>query len=289
MRQPPPPLEPDPGSTRMSDLERYTHGHHASVVGQHLRRTAERDAAYLLPHLRPGQRVIDVGCGPGTITRDIATRVAPGEVLGVDAQLDVLELAREQSAGHTAAPHFQLADVYALPFEDGSFDVAHAHQVLQHLSHPIDALREIHRVLRPGALLGVRDADYATMIGWPKRPEIERWVELYRAVARRNGAEPDAGRCLPDWLRRAGFEQVEVRPDVVHMATSEETANWGHSWAERVLESNLGKQALEYELATPDELDWIACGFRAWAHSPGALFLYVNVACLARAAQDRHA
>src|SRR5947208_1812917 len=115
----------------------YTHGHHDSVLRSHRWRTAANSAAYLLEHLSPGTGLLDVGCGPGTITFDLAARVAPGPVLGVDADAGVVEQAAgaAREAGSTAA--FRVADVYGLDLEDASFDVVHAHQVLQHLADPV--------------------------------------------------------------------------------------------------------------------------------------------------------
>ena len=270
----------------MSDRprDRYTHGHHASVVGQHARRSAERDAAYLLPHLRPGMRLLDVGCGPGTITAGLARAVAPGEAVGVDVVASVVEAARASAdAGREVRLSFATASVYGLDWPDAHFDVVHAHQVLQHLSQPVSALREMRRVLRPGGLVAVRDSDYATMIAWPRLPEIDRWLALYHAVAFRNGADADAGRRLPSWLREAGFEGVEVTASPVVFGDPESVANWGESWAQRTRESGLAEQALEYGLASRAELDAIAAGWLRWAHDPDGFFLYVNVECLARA------
>src|SRR3712207_1674237 len=132
----------------------YTHGHHASVLASHRWRTAENSAAYLLPHLRPGLDLLDVGCGPGTITADLAARVAPGRVLGIDRAEGVLDEAREAGSAAT----FEVGDVYALDLPDDSFDVVHAHQVLQHLSDPVAALREMARVCRRGGLVAVPGA-----------------------------------------------------------------------------------------------------------------------------------
>jgi 2-polyprenyl-3-methyl-5-hydroxy-6-metoxy-1,4-benzoquinol methylase len=119
----------------------YTHGHHESVLRSHRWRTVENSAGYLLPALRPGTRVLDVGCGPGTITLDIAQRVAPGVVVGVDSAAAIVDDART-NATDAAMPNltFEVGDVYALPYDDGSFDVVHAHQVLQHLADPVAAL-----------------------------------------------------------------------------------------------------------------------------------------------------
>jgi ubiquinone/menaquinone biosynthesis C-methylase UbiE len=263
--------------------ERYTHGHHASVVRRHQQRTAERDAAYLLPHLAPGMRLLDAGCGPGTITAGLARAVAPGEAVGVDRAAEVLELARAHAseAGITNV-RFEQADVYDLPYADASFDVIHAHQVLQHLADPVAALVEMGRVLRPGGVLGVRDADYGTMSAWPRSEAIDRWLRLYHAVAEANGADADAGRRLPSWLRDAGLEVVAVTASVETFVERAAIADWGYSWAERVTRSAFAEQAVEYGLATTAKLESIAEGWRAWADAPDAFFMFVHVECVAR-------
>ena len=120
----------------------YTHGHHESVLRSHRWRTVDNSAAYLAPHLTSASRVLDVGCGPGTITADIGRRVAPGRVLGIDASAAVIEEARRDFGGGPNV-EFSVGDLYALEVDDHAFDVVHAHQVLQHLSDPVRALREM--------------------------------------------------------------------------------------------------------------------------------------------------
>ena len=262
--------------------ERYTHGHHASVVGQHQRRTAEEAAAFLLPHLRPGQRVLDFGCGPGSITVGLARRVSPGAVTGIDIAPQILALARTSAAGAgTANVRFQQADVYALPFDSGSFEVAYGHQVLQHLADPVAALREVRRVLAPGGIVAVRDADYATMIHWPHEERIDRFLTLYHAIAQRNGGEADAGRRIPSWLAQAGFERAEVTTSTWTFIETDDVLNWGDSWAQRATESALATQVIEYGLASAGELAELAAGWRDWARRPGAFFSFIHVAGLA--------
>ena len=120
-----------------STSDTYLHGHHDSVLRSHRWRTAENSAGYLLPRLPADARVLDVGCGPGTITADLAARVPDGQVTGIDAAGDVLALARQEAERRGQANvRFDVGDVYDLGFDDGTFDVVHAHQVLQHLSDP---------------------------------------------------------------------------------------------------------------------------------------------------------
>ncbi len=144
----------------------YTHGHHESVLRSHRWRTAENSAAYLLPHLTSDQRLLDVGCGPGTLTLDLAGRV--GSVTALEQTADALDLARAEAARQNATDvEFAVGDVHDLPFPDDGFDVVHAHQVLQHVADPVQALREMRRVTRPGGIVAVRDSDYAAFAWYP--------------------------------------------------------------------------------------------------------------------------
>src|SRR5215471_12434713 len=181
---PPPTLLRAPMPDRSNAV--YIHGHHESVLRSHRWRTVENSAAYLMPHLRAGVRLLDVGCGPGTITADFARRVAPGVVIGIDASADVIAEAQRDHPGVTFAP----GDVYRLDYQDASFDVVHAHQVLQHLADPVAALLEMRRVVRPGGIVAVRDADYGAFRWHPADDRLTRWLALYRTIARANSGEP---------------------------------------------------------------------------------------------------
>jgi len=183
----------------------YTHGHHESVLRSHKWRTVDNSAAYLAPRLTCGNSVLDVWCGPGTITADIGRRVAPGRVLGIDASADVIEQAR-RGAGGGPNVEFSVGDLYALDTDDDTFDVVHAHQVLQHLADPVGALREMKRVCKPGGLVAARVGDYGAFRWYPDEPAIDRWLALYRNIARRNAGEPDAGRFLRSGARREALK-----------------------------------------------------------------------------------
>ncbi|WP_155373611.1 methyltransferase domain-containing protein [Catellatospora vulcania] len=251
----------------------YTHGHHETVLVSHRWRTAANSAAYLLPHLRPGQAVLDVGCGPGTITADLADAVAPGRLTALELTDDALGLARAEIAARgTANVDFLVADVQALDLADGSFDVVHAHQVLQHLADPVGALREMGRVCRPGGVVAARDGDYAAFTWYPLIPALDEWLALYRRIARGNGGEPDAGRRLHSWARAAGFTDVTATASVWCYASPEERAWWGGMWAERVVQSALAAQAVAQGLATEADLRRMAEGWREWVAAEDGWF-----------------
>jgi ubiquinone/menaquinone biosynthesis C-methylase UbiE len=255
----------------------YTHGHHESVLRSHQWRTAENSAGYLLDALTAGVRVLDVGCGPGTITIDVAGRVAPARVVGIDRADEVLDGAR--SAARDAGVdnvEFAVGDVYALDFPDDSFDVVHAHQLLQHLTDPAAALREMRRVCTPDGVVAARDSDYATFTWWPEDPRLTQWIALYHDVARANGAEPDAGRRLLSWARAAGFTRVDATASTWCFANDEDRAWWGGLWADRVVASAFADQAVEGGLATRDELAAISDAWRAWSESADGWFAIVH-------------
>ncbi|GAA3486599.1 methyltransferase domain-containing protein [Streptomyces cremeus] len=263
----------------------YTHGHHESVLRSHTWRTAANSAAYLLPHLRPGLRVLDVGCGPGTITADLAALVGPaGHVTGVDSAPAILDRARATAAerGLTNAD-FAAADVHALDFPDGAFDVVHAHQVLQHVGDPVTALREMRRVCRPGGIVAARDSDYRAMTWYPEHPVLDAWSALYRRVARANGGEPDAGRRLRSWALRAGFTDVTSSAATWCYATPEELSWWTGLWADRTVASSYAARATGDGHATEAQLQEIARAWRAWGAQEDAWFMVPHGEILCRA------
>ena len=262
---------------------RYTHGHGTAVLSAHSRRGAEDSAAYLLPHLNAGMDLLDVGCGPATITADLAERVAPGRVVGLDAASGALEAARATLAERDLPAGVELTDgdVMSLPFDDGTFDVAHAHQVLQHLSDPVGALAEMRRVTRPGGIVAVRDAVYSAMTWFPEPAGMEQWRSVYTATARTNGGEPDAGSRLLSWAREAGFTDVTASASTWCYATPTDRAWQSQTWAQRCLTS-FGPQAVELGLADGSDLETMAQAWRQWGASEDAWFVVVHGEVLAR-------
>jgi ubiquinone/menaquinone biosynthesis C-methylase UbiE len=262
-----------------SEPARYTHGHHEAVLRSHQWRTVENSAAYLIPRLSAGTRLLDVGCGPGTITLDFAARVAPAPVIGIDAAPAVIEIAEaERERRGTTNATFRTADVYALDMDDDSFDIVHAHQVLQHLADPVAALREMRRVCKPGGTVAARDSDYAAFTWYPADPQLAAWQTMYDTVARANRAEPNAGRFLLAWAHAAGFASDAVQPGASTWcyATPEDREWWGELWADRVTKSAIAAQAVEIGAATEADLHEMAAAWRRWAAEPDGWFAILH-------------
>ncbi|AGP30732.1 class I SAM-dependent methyltransferase [Corynebacterium terpenotabidum] len=271
-----------------SSPPQYTHGHGGAVLDNHSRRTATDSLAFVLPHLTSGSRVLDVGCGPGSITLDLAAMIAglggaASQVTGVENTPAPLAVAVAAAQARGIAAQFRTGDVYRLPFEDGTFDVVVAHQVFQHLTDPVAAMRECLRVTVPGGIVALRDADYAAMSYHPAPLGMREWTHRYRAMARANGAEPDAGRCLVQWALEAGCAPA----DLVYSSSTwvyanvpggRPTTEFAESWCARVGETRFRDQ-LAGVLGTWDAdavdtaVDRICDGWRQWAADPAALFL----------------
>jgi SAM-dependent methyltransferase len=263
----------------------YIHGHSDSVLRSHRWRTAANSAAYLLPHLGDGLRLLDVGCGPGTLTVDLARRLGPtGSVVGVDLSESVIaEAGAHAEAEQAATVTFRAGDFRALDLPQGGFDMVHAHQVLQHLRDPVGALAAMGRLARPGGIVAARDSDYPAFLWTPADPRLDRWREIYWAVSERNGTAGDAGRWLLRWALDAGFTDVAYTTSTWTFATPADRAWWGGLWAERVVASSLADQAEEYGVATRAEMDEVAGGWRAWADAPDSTFVAVHGEIIARA------
>jgi len=264
----------------------YLHGHHDSVLRSHRWRTPENSAAYLLANLWPSARILDVGCGPGTITAGLAAMVPQGSVVGIDAAGDVLAEARGEAERQGVSNiSFEADDVYRLAFGHGSFDVVHAHQVLQHLSDPVAALAEMRRVCRDSGIVAARDSDYGGMFWFPACEELAEWRLLYQRVARVLGGEPDAGRRMLSWARAAGFPRIEASASTWCFATPSDRSWWGSLWAERLTKSSFGDRAVEHALATRRDLERLANGWLRWAASADGWFVIPHGEVLCRSVQ----
>ncbi len=262
-------------SDQRRESESYTHGHHESVLRSHRVRNVDNSAAYLASRLMPGMTMLDVGCGPGTLTIDLARRIAPGHVTGVDAAAIALEAARDHAAESSVTNvTFTQANAYELPFDDGSFDIVHAHQVLQHLSDPVKAIQEMRRVVAPGGIIAVREADYGAMSWYPPSEGLSEWNLLYHEVTHAYGYEADAGRHLLAWFHDAGFTSDDLQPSagIWSYATPESRHWWGTLWAERCVASNFAAQAKDADLADDVALEELAEQWRTWAEHPHGWF-----------------
>jgi len=263
-------------STAMLAVESYSQRANPDFEAELALRTPAKEGAFFLRFLRPGMRVLDLGCGPGSITLGLAETVAPGEVVGIDSQPSQVAQAQALSAARGVVnARFEVADVYQLPFPDGSFDAAFANTVLMHLREPVRALVEIRRVLHASGIAGVRDCDWGGRIHVPATPLLEQWYELMVRVRRRNGGDPFMGRHHRRLLLEAGFARTQASVSVWSAGTPEETRH--HTNFLKAQLQGLAPTALTEGWMDQTTVEAIGAEIDVWAGRPDAL--YVDMFC----------
>src|SRR5215469_5441544 len=247
----------------------YSHQQNPAFEAWMAQRTAAREAAFFLPHLRPGMRLADLGCGPGTITQGLAEAVAPGRVIGMDFQPSQVAraqaLTRERGVANVCCA---AGDANRLPFASQPFDAVFAHGVLMHMSKPLEVLMEVRRVLRPGGFVGVRDPDLGAGVLTPQTPLLERAKELRIRVRQHNGSDPFVPRDYRRLLLNAGFERATATASVEFAGSAEETRGAAAWMIDQ--HRGLSRTALAQGWVTQSEVDAIAAEIEAWGERPDA-------------------
>jgi SAM-dependent methyltransferase len=188
--------------------EIYTPGYAEPTLRLMLQRNAAKHAAFFTPYLRGGMCVLDCGCGPATITLDLAKLVSPGQVVGIDLEPNQLRSAQDRSRQQGINASFGVASVYNLPFADSQFDAVFAHALFEHLREPARALSEMRRVLRSSGIVALRSPDWAGWLVYPPCPLIEQGFDSFKKIQIANGGNPHVGRALSGLLRQSGFSNV---------------------------------------------------------------------------------
>ena len=263
----------------------YVLDHKAANIKSHQWRTARNSAAFIIDSIHPGMHILDVGCGPGSITVDFAEMVPKGHVTGIEIGADILSqaqsLARERGLENVT---FEEANVNALKYSDATFDLVFAHQVLQHLPEPVKALREMRRVAKPGGIVAVREGELGTSFAYPDLAGIRNTVELYVRVARDSGSHPDAGRELLSYALESGFTRSAITASASSFCFSsdDDRAMWGKTWSDRLQESSFKKRALDGGFANPTNLESYAKDWRDWMIRDNAIWAHLNGEILCR-------
>jgi ubiquinone/menaquinone biosynthesis C-methylase UbiE len=189
--------------------EIYTPGYDRMAIDFMRRRTLASHGHFIEPLIRPGMRLLDLGCGPGTITLDLAARLGPiGSVMGVDRSEAQLNEAR--AAAGALPVIFRAMDAYRLELEDESFDAVVSHALFEHLSQPLNALREVRRVLKTEGFVALRSPDWGGTVVHPSDEKLDAAMRARLELQTRNGGDVYAGRKLGGWLKRAQFKSVRT-------------------------------------------------------------------------------
>ena len=249
----------------------YTMGFNERAMASPMRHTAENCAEYMLPYLRPGLRVLDFGCGPGTISVGIARRIDPGELHCVDMEESQIEMARsvakENGQGNAV---FHLCDATNLPFEDDFFDIAHGHNILMHVPDTQALLAEIKRVLKPGGLICCREMITASSFAYPDKDVAQRLWDLFEDVVAANDGHPHMGKDMKAHILEAGFTNIRVSASFNTYDTPEEIHFMRHGAVEWLLSPEITDMAIKYGAWTDELSDRMRAGADEWLGHHGA-------------------
>jgi SAM-dependent methyltransferase len=202
--------------------EPYVHGHHPR---EHERLQDQAGTLVDLLHsdtaYPAGSKVLEAGCGVGAQTITLAQRSPEARFMSVDVSADSLAQAKRTAdrAGLTNV-EFRQADIFALPFETGSFDHVFVCFVLEHLSRPAEALAMLNGLLRPGGTITVIEGDHGSTYFHPDSPAAHAAIQCQIELQREAGGDSLIGRRLYPLMVEAGFDAVRVSPRMVYVDSS---------------------------------------------------------------------
>ncbi len=257
--------------TRVTSTPSYTMGYSDEFRKLLDRRSAQTSAAHLLPHLKPGLRVLDFGCGPGTISIGLARAVEPGELHGIDMEESQIEMARGAAlaGGHSNAV-FHTGDVTDLPFEDDSFDVAHCNALLMHIPDTQATLAEVKRVLKPGGLISSRELIGASSFFEPELEDMGGAWATFTKLLEANGAHPQMGKELKRAFLDAGFSDIHAGASFESYSTAGDIAFYHGFAGGWFFSSATVEAATKHGLASHEQFDGWRRMLDQWKDTPGA-------------------
>lgn len=250
----------------------YTMGFSEEFMESLKRVSAENEAGYLLPHLRPGFRLLDVGCGLGTISIGLAKAVAPGEMHGLDMEASQIDMARSYARAYGVDNAiFHVGDAIDLPFEDGSFDVVSFQNVMMHIPDTRKVLAEAKRVLKPGGIIGCREMIVQSCFTYPDFGVIRKAWEMFEDLLIADDAHPQMGKELKSHLVRAGFSDIKVTLSSNLFSTPADV-NFIYGFVQEwFLSPEITEAAIKYGAATREMCDEISAAYDRWKTDPGAV------------------
>jgi ubiquinone/menaquinone biosynthesis C-methylase UbiE len=266
----------------MNTTEQYSGGYSPIIIDQFKQRSFSKQGAFLLPYLKSGLTVLDCGCGPGSMTLDIAELVNPSRVFGIDSspiQIEQALLLQQQRAVGNAS--FTTGSVYQLPYEDEQFDIVFAHAVLYHLQHPEQALAEFKRVLKPNGLVALRDACHSGDMMMPESPDLTAvWATIEKVFIHQCG-NIYFGSQHKQALLEQGFQNITVSCSYDTFATEIEKDSIRNCW-QQFLNIDHRQLILEQQWLTETELARQCAALSEWCANPASFFARARCEAIAR-------
>jgi len=245
-------------------------------------REAARFLPFVLPHMRAGVNVLDVGSGVGAIALDLAPMVTPGRIVGIDADAGQVEVAKASARKRGLEnADFVAGSVYELPFDGGTFDVVYANAVLMYVRDQVRALAEMRRVLAPGGLAAVIDDDLGTVVMSPERPEVEIAPRLFERAIAHEGGNARYSRHLRTLMLEAGFTRTRGVAHAPEVYGDLEETRWFADFVVGLFSAPTMRDVIVGEgWCTPVELRSLIEGVREWGEQEDAFAAWLYCGAL---------
>lgn len=253
----------------------YSFGYSAEVLKSHASRTVDNTCGFFVKDVPADARVLDAGCGPGTITSSFARLIPNGSIIGVDISEDVIAKARAQDDVPSNCS-FQAADITKLPFDNDTFDVIYTSQALGHIPAAEAALKELRRVCKPGGFVACREGDTSATIVYPRHPGLKLWHKVLSATVEVNNGHPSSISLLWSWALAAGFTEDKLKFGIGSILyTPRERQFWGQTMYNRCKNDNVWRQKSLATGLIQSEEDFALMeeGWLAFANDPAAIFV----------------
>lgn len=259
--------------------ENYVMGYSAGSLAIMSSRTAQSHAAFFLTKLSKGMSVLDIGCGPGTVTLGFAEAVFPGHAIGSELSLEQTEQVATKAQSQGLNLRFESANVYDLPYPDAYFDAVFMSAVVGNVQQPAQAFMEIFRVLKPDGIVGVKEFDLGANIAHPHLPFYQKSNELHRRLRIENGHDPDSGRKVRGYLNSAGFDEIQANA-VFHTLPSQSIS--GDPISESIMRDEWGPEFIKYGWVTQQEVDEMIAQSQTYTPGPDHFFAMAWIEALGK-------
>ncbi|MHA1974085.1 MAG: methyltransferase domain-containing protein [Candidatus Hodarchaeales archaeon] len=222
----------------------YSFGYNKGVLDYLICR-AQKSFDFILPHLKPELEVLECGCGPGVVTFEIAKEVINGSVIGIDIDKDLIDSNNKKvDESKIKNLKFEVANILELPYPDNFFDIVYMQALIVHIKNPVNAIREIHRVLKSNGLILLREPIMDRTIMSPEEPLLLEAIELVQRAIRSYGGDSSVGRKLWPLLNEVGFRGILISSKWGQPDSLDEWTDFYEGWAE-VYRGKIGDIILE--------------------------------------------
>ena len=252
--------------TRDSDYTRKSVKFNEGFLDFFSDRHAETHAAFFIKYIKSGMRVLDCGCGPGSITIDFAKIVAPEDAVGIDIEpAQIKNAKRLQKIKNISNVEFQVGDINKLPYEEETFDAVFTHGVIEYFNDPVHAFKEIRRVLKKGGVIGARHGDWGGFLLASEDEYTKMGFSLFIQLMEKTGGDPYFGRHQASYLRKANFSNIVTSASYDCWTPTLQTAHRVGDFMKIFFKSEeFVKPVLDFGLTDKQTLHKIQASFETW-------------------------